>query len=102
MVWAGTQVDILRGEHMRSALELHATICLVDVKVLESDPDLFASEGFKNQVSIADILVGHKTDLASEEQKGAFLQWASGLFPSKVPTSAATPIPLSPTFSLEC
>ena len=78
------QVDILRGEHMRSALELHATICMVDVRVEELDPELFASEGFKNQINIADVLVGHKTDLASEGQINAFLSWAEGLFPPKV------------------
>lgn len=51
-------------------------ICLLRVQLLSMAAWL--------QVSVADVLVGHKADLASPEQLSAFEEWACSLWPPKL------------------
>ena len=83
----GGLFDALSGEFLRGALELRATIALVDVAVVSSDEtknaELFASEAFRDQVHCADVVVGTKADLASPESAALFREWAATLYPKK-------------------
>ena len=86
----GGLFDALSGEFLRGALELRATIALVDVAVVSSDAtknaknaELFASEAFRDQVHCADVVVGTKADLASPESAASFREWAATLYPKK-------------------
>ena len=83
----GGLFDALSGEFLRGALELRATIALVDVAVVSSDEtknaELFASEAFRDQVHCADVVVGTKADLASPESAASFREWAATLYPKK-------------------
>eukprot|EP00195_Chlamydomonas_chlamydogama_P016259 CAMPEP_0202896786 /NCGR_PEP_ID=MMETSP1392-20130828/5715_1 /ASSEMBLY_ACC=CAM_ASM_000868 /TAXON_ID=225041 /ORGANISM="Chlamydomonas chlamydogama, Strain SAG 11-48b" /LENGTH=442 /DNA_ID=CAMNT_0049582253 /DNA_START=98 /DNA_END=1422 /DNA_ORIENTATION=- len=75
-------VDMLGNEHLRSALDIKAIICLVDVRSITS-PAFLSHQTAQDQLNIADILVGTKTDLASEEQVDAFRAYAVEQYPPK-------------------
>ncbi|GFR50277.1 hypothetical protein Agub_g12464, partial [Astrephomene gubernaculifera] len=127
-------LDVLYSEHLRTALDVKAVICLVDVRHIAAaegglGEGLVAgdeegggqgggggtgddggggrggrggapvtgsrgataasaagvpSETFQDQVNVADVVVGHKADLASPGQLGAFERWAEGLYPPKI------------------
>ena len=81
----GGLFDALSGEFLRGVLELKATIALVDVAVVSSDqnPEVLASEAFRDQVHCADVVVGTKADLASGASVEAFRAWAATLYPAK-------------------
>mmetsp|Transcript_7421 Transcript_7421/g.20957 ORF Transcript_7421/g.20957 Transcript_7421/m.20957 type:complete len:432 (+) Transcript_7421:129-1424(+) len=71
-------LDILQGEHLKSALQIQAVICLV------APADVRGLEGlYLDQVSIADIVVATKADLASPEDLSGFMEWGSALYPPK-------------------
>ncbi|GBF90583.1 hypothetical protein Rsub_03155 [Raphidocelis subcapitata] len=58
----GGLIDVLRGPHLGSALELRAVICLVDLS--RFDPEALQGMGVAaDQIAIADVLVGSKADL---------------------------------------
>jgi G3E family GTPase len=81
----GGLLDALSGEFLRGALELRATVALVDVTVVasESKAELFASEAFRDQVHCADVVIGTKADLATPEEISKFREWANELYPAK-------------------
>ncbi|EFJ44456.1 hypothetical protein VOLCADRAFT_95390 [Volvox carteri f. nagariensis] len=136
-------LDTLYGEHLRSALDVKAVICLVDVRAAAEEelaaagagphrplhaapgstgpdppregPHTDISRQFRqlanvpflppflplgaylnirlsfshthcfpqDQVNVADVLVGHKADLATPDQLSAFWRWAEQLYPPK-------------------
>ncbi|GLI63209.1 hypothetical protein VaNZ11_006062 [Volvox africanus] len=111
-------LDTLYGEHLRSALDVKAVICLVDVRAAaaaegelvgpagdsggggEGAPSSSGSSGggwalgtglpaaasletIQDQINVADVVVGHKADLASPQQLDAFGCWAEQLYPPK-------------------
>ncbi|KXZ52501.1 hypothetical protein GPECTOR_9g545 [Gonium pectorale] len=92
-------LDVLYGEHLRSALQLRAVICLVDVRTAAAleggcgegsaggsggPQPAIPSETFQDQINVADVLVGHKADLATPEQQASFGAWAEQLYPPKL------------------
>ncbi|GLC45502.1 hypothetical protein PLESTM_001742700 [Pleodorina starrii] len=121
-------LDTLYGEHLRSALDVKAVICLVDVRAAAAE-ELSAAAGgpggtgpaasdggggggggiggsgalaaavpnetFQasfwryDQINVADVLVGHKADLASPDQLDAFWRWAEQLYPPKAQVELA-------------
>ncbi|GAB4819345.1 hypothetical protein N2152v2_006391 [Parachlorella kessleri] len=90
-------VDVLRGEHLARALVLQPIICLVDCVQFRparlpwgSQPALWASELCRDQVSIADVLVGSKADLGGREAVQAFKGWAGKLYPPKLKVLTAS------------
>ncbi|GLC49944.1 hypothetical protein PLESTB_000325600 [Pleodorina starrii] len=123
-------LDTLYGEHLRSALDVKAVICLVDVRAAAAELSAAAAEGpggpgpaasdgggggggggiggsgalaaaavpnetFQasfwrhDQINVADVLVGHKADLASPDQLDAFWRWAEQLYPPKAQVELA-------------
>jgi G3E family GTPase len=45
-------VDAIRGEHLKTALDLRAIICLVDPRVVAAGDELLSHPGFVNQVKL--------------------------------------------------
>ena len=76
-------IDLLNGEQFAEFVELHPLITLVDPRQLD-DPRVLAHETFQDQISLADILVFNKVDLATEEQLQRALDQAADLFPPKL------------------
>ncbi|MCW8886023.1 MAG: GTP-binding protein [Motiliproteus sp.] len=75
-------MDTLHNEPFREALDVRATICLVDPRSLD-DPKVLAHEIFQDQINIADVLVINKTDLAPAEQTSTMKQRGLEMFPPK-------------------
>lgn len=88
-------LDMLRGEHLGRSLAIQPVACLVDATQFgggddgggdaeEAPPALLAvSQLLLDQISVADVLVGSKADLAGEPALASFHRWAAGLFPPK-------------------
>ena len=76
-------IDILRGEYLSKAIDLRATICLIDPRQF-ADPQFRESPLFTNQLEVADILVINKTDLATPVEIEALRSHAQNLFPPKL------------------
>lgn len=75
-------LDTLREEGLGSALDVRATLCLVDPRQLQ-DPRITEHPVFRDQVELADVLIANKQDLADSTSLAAFHSWAIGLFPPK-------------------
>jgi len=75
-------IDVLRGEGLAGAVELRNVICLVDPRQL-SDARYASLETYRDQLSLADILVANKADLATPEQLHAFDAFAANSYPPK-------------------
>jgi G3E family GTPase len=60
-------IDALRGERFRQALDLRATICLVDPKDYEN-PRVTNSEGFHDQIQMSDVVAINWTDKRERPQ----------------------------------
>lgn len=76
-------IDTLRGEHFKSVLSLHASICLVDPNNLK-DERYTGHENFIDQIALCDILIANKTDLADTETLQLFDQLADKSQPKKL------------------
>lgn len=61
-------LQALSAEHYREVLSLQKILTLVDARKL-SDPRYTTHETFKQQIAIADIVVGNKTDLYRDIDK---------------------------------
>ncbi|MAC47051.1 MAG: GTP-binding protein [Oceanospirillum sp.] len=75
-------LDTLTNDTFSEALDVRAVICLVDPRSLE-DPRILENEIFQDQLSLSDILVINKTDLATEAQTARFEHAALSMFPPK-------------------
>ncbi len=75
-------IAILRAPEMRNAIELRATICIVD-------PDQFvlasisARDEYRDQLRLADVIVINKIDMATRENLAAARAFAAGFNPRK-------------------
>ena len=79
---AASVIDELRTPPLSNALEIGAVLTVVDVRQF-TDSDYFRQPLYRDQVSIADVLVATKGDLADAEQVDAFERQAGQLFPPK-------------------
>ncbi|MDN3517933.1 GTP-binding protein [Aquisalimonas lutea] len=75
-------LDVLREEGFAEALDVRATVCLVDPRRLQ-EPKVTRHETFRDQVELADVLIGNKADLCSEAELAHFRGWAAEQFPPK-------------------
>lgn len=75
-------LDALRSEDLSTALDVRATVCLVDPRRLD-DERVMASEVFRDQVELAEVLAANKVDLCDGDALARFRAWAAGLFPPK-------------------
>ncbi|MFV8834258.1 GTP-binding protein [Aquisalimonas sp.] len=80
-------LDTLRGDGLGEALDVRATVCLVDPRRLAEDK-VMASEVFRDQVELADVLVANKTDVCARADLERFQEWAHALFPPKARVEA--------------
>lgn len=78
-------VDLLRSPGLRGSVELRGVIVLVDPRRLRPSDPLF-----RDLVSAADVLVGHRADLASDEELAAFRSFAASLWPPPALVLAAS------------
>mmetsp|Transcript_21721 Transcript_21721/g.73839 ORF Transcript_21721/g.73839 Transcript_21721/m.73839 type:complete len:367 (+) Transcript_21721:46-1146(+) len=79
----GGLLDALRGPDLGPALDVRATVCLVDPREVAHDTPLSRSASFCDQVAAADVVVAAKADLCTPEELAAFTRWGAGLFPPK-------------------
>ena len=82
-------LDTLRGDGLREAIDLRATVCLVDPQRL-NDPRARTHPVFRDQAELADVLLANRTDLASPESVARFRHWATGLYPPKLLVEAVS------------
>lgn len=75
-------LDGLREAHWREALEVRATLTLVDARALQ-DPRVRAHETFRAQVEAAEVLVFSKDDALSEAERASAREFAASLLPPK-------------------
>ena len=78
----GSVLFSLREGSLSEALDLRATICLIDPRDVD-EPDLRNAQIFQDQVHLADVLVANKTDLADEHEMEFFEEWSRALYPAK-------------------
>ena len=76
-------IDALRGERFRQALDLRATICLVDPKDYEN-PRVTNSEGFHDQIQMSDVVAVNWTDKRERSQIDRCLKWIEQFDPPKL------------------
>lgn len=80
----GGLIDAITGKFLAPSLELRATICVVDARAIAAhDKELLEADFFQNMISVADVIVASKVDLATEEEIEVFLRWGNSLYPPK-------------------
>lgn len=75
-------LEMLREAHWREALDVRATITLVDAREL-ADARVLQHETFRAQIEAADVLVFSKSDVLSENERERAREFASSLIPPK-------------------
>jgi G3E family GTPase len=85
----GSVLFSLREGRLSEALDLKATICLVDPRDVD-EPDIRASQIFQDQVHLADVLVANKIDLADSHEIEVFENWSRDLYPPKLSVEKTT------------
>lgn len=75
-------IDELRAKPLGEALEVGAVVTLVDPRQF-IQPDYHRQPLYRDQISIADVLVANKIDTADVPTMEAFRQQAAALFPPK-------------------
>ncbi len=76
-------IDTLRSERFRQALDLRATICLVDPKDFEN-PRVTNSEGFHDQIQMSDVVAINFTDKRDASQTERCRHWIDDFDPPKL------------------
>lgn len=75
-------IDVLQNPALAKSIALRNVICLVDPQQL-ADARYTASENYRDQISLADVVVANKIDLASAAQVQAFHDFAAQAYPPK-------------------
>eukprot|EP00798_Chlamydomonas_sp_ICE-L_P026159 gene26159-11886_t len=70
-------LDTLQNEHLRSALEIRAIICMVDVRQVGS-ASFESNETYQDQVNVCDIIIGTKADLVVPHSRPSSGEQARG------------------------
>ncbi|QDQ26882.1 GTP-binding protein [Chitinimonas arctica] len=76
-------IDVLRDPFLAAVLDLRATITLVDPRHLD-DSRYTSHEIWRDQLSLADVLVANKCDRADAAQIDRFQALAAAMFPPKL------------------
>jgi G3E family GTPase len=90
-------IETLTGPLYASVLELRATITLMDARHLASARHR-AHETWRDQIHLGDVLVGHKADLYSDQDREAFFEFARALDPPKLRTALVAQGDLDPAW----
>lgn len=75
-------LDMFSGQEYQEVLELKAVVCLVDPWSI-SEPKFLELPAFRDQISLADILIATKQDVAVAEHLAAFRTFSEKLQPAK-------------------
>ncbi|WP_221796611.1 CobW family GTP-binding protein [Oceanobacter mangrovi] len=75
-------IDTLMGPALRDKLDLRATVCLLDPRLLEQ-PDVIDNETFHDQLNLADVVLINKCDLADAAQLELAETSLGNMFPPK-------------------
>ncbi len=73
-------LDTLDSPGIRESVDVRSIICLLDPARLH---EYLEREIVRDQVDAADIILGARSDVSTDEQKRTFDSWARGLFPAK-------------------
>ena len=79
---AASVIDELRAKPFDQMLDIGAVFTLVDPRQF-TNPDYANQPLYRDQVSVADVLIANKTDMCSPEEMAAFRSKAAQLFPPK-------------------
>lgn len=90
-------LDLLHGKFLKDVLDVRATICLIDPRQWEKE-DYRQHETYIDQVTLADVLIANKIDLAGKVLTQTFLEDASALFPPKILIGAVTQGDIDPSW----
>jgi len=75
-------LDMLTAGLFKDALELKASICLIDPRKL-TNRRYTTHENFTDQIALSDVLVANKIDLADTSAIELFHQWGKNITPKK-------------------
>lgn len=75
-------IDTLMGPAFRDQLDLRATVCLLDPRLLEQQ-EVVSNETFQDQLSLSDVVILNKCDLADEALIEVAETSLAGMFPPK-------------------
>ena len=92
-----TVLDLLQSRFLKNVLEVRATVCLVDPRQWNTQK-YREHETFIDQITLADVLIANKTDLAGEALTQDFLEWGKELFPPKMRVEAVTQGQIDPAW----
>ncbi|MEX1081704.1 MAG: GTP-binding protein [Halofilum sp. (in: g-proteobacteria)] len=90
-------LDTLRTGDLAPALDVRATVCLIDPRQL-ADERITGREVFQDQVELAEVLVANKADLCDAAAVAHFREWAVNLFPPKARVAVAERGQLDPAW----
>ncbi|GAB3261586.1 CobW family GTP-binding protein [Chitinimonas naiadis] len=76
-------IDVLRDEYLIKALDVRATVTLVDPRQLD-DSRYTTHEVWRDQIALADVLIANKCDRADAFHVDRFLAMARAMFPPKL------------------
>lgn len=76
-------IDTLREPYFCKVLDVRATVCLVDPRQF-ADAAIARTPAYQDQLTLADVLVANKTDLATPDELHRFLANANTLYPPKL------------------
>ncbi len=76
-------IDVLRDPFLTAALEVRATVTLVDPRQLD-DSRYTTRQTWRDQISLAEVLIANKCDRADAAQVDRFLAMAQAMFPPKL------------------
>lgn len=81
---AGRVIDALRTEHLKSSVDIRATVCVVDVREFGARASgVRTSALFASQCECADVLIGSFADCSSADEIEAFEAFGRGFWPKK-------------------
>ncbi|MBF0188667.1 MAG: GTP-binding protein [Magnetococcales bacterium] len=75
-------IEMLTAKDLRGLVEIQSIIALVDPRELEKR-NRYSTGLFRDMIALADGVFAAKTDLASDQERQAFLRWGETLFPPK-------------------
>jgi G3E family GTPase len=76
-------IDVLRDEWLSKALELKATLCLIDPRSFSLER-VERSNVLADQLMLSDVVVITKSDLASSDEVDRVKEYANNLYPPKL------------------
>jgi G3E family GTPase len=80
-------IDVLQSEFLSKVIDLRATLCLINPQQLVQDK-YFDDDVYQDQITLADVLIANKIDLAGKVLTEKFVNWAKALFPPKIVIAA--------------